>query len=170
MFRGFLLTCGLVGGLAALPLKAHEVDHAKQQSSLLRFFSKTCLKTFPTYSGIEKPIKAMGLKHNARDDTWSGGGFFINPTVDAANDTYCFAVLNLTNPKGIAQELANTLSRSGATNIKVVVKGRKTYVDFSLKGVAAKVIVKPLGAIPTDRLPRHHRNDPTTGITLLKKN
>jgi len=129
--------------LAILVAGGASADTAADQRALLRLFADSCLKTYPTHSGINEIMAGKGFEKTDYD-AWVGDDSFVNPAVKHSGGTSCFVSRQKTDPRSIHSILVNALSQAGAKDIKATVRGRKTDITLTLKGISTRVRAGPM--------------------------
>lgn len=132
-----------LAALAIIVAGGASADTAADQHALLRLFTDSCLKTYPTHTGINKILTDIGFE-KTNDGNWVGDHSFVNPAVKHSGGTSCFVSRQKTDPRGIHSTLINALSKAGAKDIKATVRGRKTDITLTLKGISTRVRARPM--------------------------
>lgn len=114
------------------------------QKALLKLFTESCLKTYPTFSGIDKIMSSKGFEQTSYG-AWKSEHTFVNPAVKiSGGGLSCLVTRQKTDPRGIHTALIEAIRNAGGKDIKATIRGRKTEITLTFRGVPTRINAGPL--------------------------
>ena len=119
-------------------------DIVADQKALLKLFTESCLKTYPTYSGIDKIMSSKGFEQTSYG-AWKGEHSFVNPAVKlSGGGLSCLVTRQKTDPRGIHTALIEALRNASGKDVKATIRGRKTEITLTIRGAPTRITAGPL--------------------------